>query len=421
MKKFKKIAVFSTLALALFAATAGSMAACGSADASDLMSGVAAGPANGKPPDPAFIESMANFSVELFKNSMADQDNSLISPLSAMLALAMAANGAEGETLAQMESLLGRGIPLGDLNEYLKGYARGLSSGKKSKLNIANSIWFRDDEDHLQVSEGFLQRNADYYGASAHKAAFDGNTLKSINGWVKSQTGGMIDKMLLAIKKDAVMYLLNAVAFDAEWQDVYSEGSVCEGLFTDVNGENQDAEFMNSVEYIYLEGGRETGFVKPYAGGTYSFAALLPDAGIPIGEYARSLSGAEFLNLLENAQSVRVNASMPRFEFACETKMNEVLKGLGMPLAFDPIRADFSRMATSPEENIYISEALHKAFIAVDELGTKAGAATKVVMETFGTISESKSVTLDRPFLFAIIDNATNLPVFLGTALGMAI
>ena len=387
-----------------------------SAGAANLMEGIPSGGAAGKPADTAFIASMADFSVELFKKSAADKESSLVSPLSVMLALSMTANGADNETRAQMEGLLGGGIPLADLNEYLCRYLKELPCEEKARLTIANSIWLRDDDARLRVEPGFLQKNADYYNAAAYKSAFDPDTLDEINAWVNANTDGMIDKILDEINPDAVIYLINAIVFDAEWETAYNKNGIHEDIFTGIGGDRQNALFMYSEEHKYLDDGKASGFMKPYANGHYSFAALLPNEGLPIEAYIKTLTGTGLANTIKNAESTLVDASMPKFGYEYEIRMNDALIALGIPDAFDGDRADFNKMAASSYGNIYIGEVLHKTFISVDELGTKAGAVTKVEMEDIGA-PEAKTVRLDRPFVFAIVENVTGLPVFIGTVM----
>ena len=181
---------------------------------------------------------------------------------------------------------------------------------------------------------------------------------------------------------------------------------------------------MHSAEYGYLDDGMATGFVKPYANGGYSFVALLPNEDVPIQEYLESLTGAGFLDMLSGRQQdTLVFASMPKFKYEYSIKMVDALMTLGIVDAFDEDIADFSRMAktTVGNGNLYINKVLHKTFISVDELGTKAGAVTMVAMSTGGSSGpvESKTVILDRPFVYAIIDNATNLPIFIGTVMSV--
>lgn len=384
--------------------------------ANDLMKDIPPKSATGKAVDDRFIRNTADFSIELFKKTITEKENSLISPLSVMLALAMTANGADNETLSQMEKVLGRDIALDDLNQYLYAYANNLPSEEKSKLKIANSIWFRDDEGSLTVEKDFLQKNADFYKASAYKSAFDDKTLNDINNWVDTNTDGMIDKILETIDESAVMYLLNAIVFDAEWKNVYNKDGINKGDFTDANGIKKTVDFMNSEENYYLDDSKATGFIKPYFNDKYKFAALLPNADISIEEYIETLTGEGLLDTLNNAKNDAVNATMPKFSYDYTIKMNDALKELGMPAAFSESNADFAKLGSSQKGNVFIGEVLHKTFISVDELGTKAGAVTKVEM-SLTSYRETKVVKLDRPFVYAIIDSTTNLPVFIGTVM----
>jgi len=382
----------------------------------DLMDGVVSQNVYGRPVDNEFIAPMADFSINLFQQSIADDENSLISPLSVMLALAMTTNGADGETLTELEALLGGGMPIDLLNEYLYSYVNRLPSQENAKLSIANSIWFRDDES-LNVVPEFLQVNADFYRAQIYRAAFDERTVSDINGWVYENTDGMIDDIIEGISVDTVMFLINAVAFDAEWARIFTEDNVREGDFTDIHGNNQRVEFMHSTEHRFIEDGKATGFIKPYAGGSYSFVALLPNEDVSIDEYIQSLTGSGFIEMLENMRSVDVVASMPKFEFEFDLSMVDALKALGVEAAFNNEMADFSEMATSANGNIFIDDVIHKTFISVDERGTRAGAATMVVMRAESAPAEIKFVRLDRPFVFAIVDSSTNLPIFIGAVL----
>jgi serine protease inhibitor len=304
------------------------------------------------------------------------------------------------------------------LNEYLYTYVKHLPSEKNSRLSIANSIWFRDDENRFTVERDFLQKNADYYNAAAYKAPFDNQTLKDINTWVQEKTENMIDKILDEINEDAVMYLINAILFEAEWQQVYNKANIREGEFTAVDGDKEQAEFMYSEENIYLESDQAAGFIKPYAG-NYSFAALLPSEGIAIEDFIQGLTGDEFMHILDSAENTAVNAGLPKFSYAYTIQMNEVLKDMGMPLAFSAKDADFSRLGRSSRGNLFIGEVLHKTFIQVDERGTKAGAVTKVEIRD-EAYYEVKNVVLDRPFIYAIIDNDSKLPLFIGSVMQIA-
>lgn len=402
-----------TFSILLFAAVLLNSSGCaGKVQAADLMDGISAQAVQGKPIDARFIENTADFSLELFRATIDAAKNSLVSPLSVLLALGMTANGAATETLAQMEAVLGNSIPLAELNAYLYTYVEGLPSREKVNLNIANSIWFREN---LAVEKDFLQTNADYYGAAAYKSAFDQQTIQDVNNWVEENTRGMIDKILEEIAPDAIMYLINAIAFEGEWEEQYSEESIFQDEFHAQDGGRQMVDFMRSSESKYLDDGRATGFIKPYADGDYSFVALLPKEGVSLQEYIDGLTGQKFLETINSAREISVAAILPKFSYEYTVQMNDALKEMGMPAAFSRYEADFSRIA--PGDNIYIGEVLHKTFISVDDKGTKAAAVTKVEMRLTSLPMETITVKLDRPFLYAIIDNATNLPIFIGTVL----
>lgn len=415
MKSLKRFLVLATGIVLLAALTFNTVGCAARVQAADMMKGISAEKVAGKSADHKFLETTADFSMELFKNTISPDQNSLVSPLSVLLALAMTANGADGETLAEMETLLGGDIPLDELNKYLYAFAQGLPNTEKSKLTIANSIWFRDSE-NFQVEGDFLQTNANYYDAAAYKSAFDQQTLKDINNWVKNNTDGMIDKILEEIPSSAIMYLINAITFDAQWETVYKKEDVRPGNFTGLEGKTKEVTMMQSEEKFYLQDDRTTGFVKPYADDCYSFVALLPNPGVCVQEYIESLNGEKLLQLLGNAENTTVRATMPKFSYSYTVEMNDALITLGMPKAFSPGEADFSRLGQVPGENIYIGDVLHKTFISVDAQGTKAAAVTKVGVECTG-ILDAKHVVLDRPFVYAIIDNASNLPVFIGTVM----
>ena len=379
--------------------------------AADLTEGIKAKPVSGRAADDAFKNSSADFAIRLFQKTRDDSKNSLISPLSVMLALSMTANGAKGETLAQTESLLGGDIPMETLNEYLYSYINALPSEKTAKLNVANSIWFRDNG--FTAENTFLQKNADYYGAAVYKSAFDVKTLRDINNWVKKNTDGMIEKIIDDIDPDAVMYLINTVLFDAEWENIYKKDEVRDGTFTALDGTKRTASMMYSAEHLYLDDGKVIGFIKPYKNG-YSFVALLPNGDISLSDYVASMTGKSFVDTIKNAKDIPVETAIPKFSYNYDIEMSGALKALGMTLPFDSTKADFSALGSSDSGNIFISRVLHKAYIAVDEKGTKAGAATAADIKVTSDIGGVYSVTLDRPFVYAVIDDAYGLPVFIG-------
>ena len=390
---------------------AGALSGCGGKR--DLMQGVtpaavsdAAVPSDG-------AESASGLALRLLRQEIeTGESNILLSPLSILYALSMTANGAKGETLAQMEQVLG--LPVESLNAYLLAYRKALPAEKKCRVSLANSIWFKDD-DSLAVEESFLKTNAAWYDADLYQLPFNSAACKAINNWVNKETTGIIPEILQEISPDAAMYLINALAFEAEWQTIYQEASIRDGVFTTEAGQQQTVPMMYSKEYRYLETGVATGFLKYYDGKSCAFAALLPKEGISLRSCIDSLTGEQLHDLLANPETVEVRAAIPKFESTYETDLSDTLEALGMTDAFDGQLADFSGIGSSTEGNLTISHVLHKTRIAVDERGTKAGAATAVIEEPAEAPSDPKEVLLDRPFLYLLIDCQEQLPIFIGT------
>ena len=196
--------------------------------------------------------------------------NVLVSPLSALFALALAENGAAGETLSQMEAATGMGVR--DLTSYLEAYARRIGgeplydtqgTGEALALRSANSVWLRDSGG-LSVTDDYLATCKDDLFAQVFSAPFDETTRRDINSWVSSKTDGMIEGMVDEISDEARLFLINALAFDGAWSDPYKDDDVRDDTFTAVDGTGQDVRMMRSHESHYLENGFAEGFVRPY-------------------------------------------------------------------------------------------------------------------------------------------------------------
>ena len=385
-------------------------------DAIDLMAGIEPRASVGAPGtlSETSVAAAADFALRLYRESY-DGSNTLLSPLSVFVALAMTANGANGNTKTEMESVLGLSVP--DLNEFCALYLNSLTGNDDVKLALANSIWLRDTE-NFAVKQAFLQTNADVYGAGAFRAPFNASTVKDVNQWVKDHTDGMIDKIVDGFTSDDMMLLINALVFDAKWASPYTlDTQVRSGDFHLENGTAERVKFLLGSEYRYLtDGDRAVGFVKPYVGGRYAFAALLPSEGTPVADYVASLTGETVISILKNAQYVSVETEMPKFETEYRIVLNDALSKMGMTDAFDPDAADFSGI-TESFQAFWIDEILHKTCIEVGEKGTRAAAVTSVRGKAASASPEETvpPVILDRPFVYLIFDTVTNLPLFIGT------
>ncbi len=369
---------------------------------------------NGK--NPGGAEAVTDFGVRLLQQVLEGDKNVLLSPLSVASALAMTANGAEGDTLSQMEAVLG--MPVQELSEWLHTYREALPRGEKYRLDLANAIWFAEKEG-FTVEQEFLQANQDYFDAGLYQVPFEASVAGDINQWVEERTDGRIREIVTKVSPDAVMYLVNALVFDAQWQEIYRENQVRERDFTREDGTVQKVEMMHSAESQYLTDGQAEGFIKYYEEGEYAYVALLPREGLTVSEYVASLTGEGLRQMLLSPVSGYVDAAVPKYKSEYGISLEEALQEMGMQNAFDELRADFSGIGYSVEGPVYISQVLHKTFMAVDERGTRAGAATVVEMEEGGGgfAEEIQTVYLDRPFLYMIVDCRTMVPVFMGTVM----
>ena len=414
IKRVTGITLIAAATLSLFACRGTTVQTQGANLTKDLN----AEPVTNRELDVTFRLAAADFSFALFQQSSAEDmiagKNILISPESVLSALAMTANGANGQTLVEMEEVLCGGMEIQSFNEYMYTYHNRLTATKDVTFHIANSIWLKD-EPELQVKEDFLQTDRNYYNADVFQANFDTNTVADINQWVDANTNGMIPQLLTEIPEGVELYLINALAFEGEWENSYEEKQVNEaGIFTDYLGNEETVTMLRSTETQYIAGEHVTGFVKNYKGGDYAFLALLPEEGIRVEDYITSLNGEDFLALYDNRMYQDVLVEIPEFTYDYDTELKDSLSAMGIEAAFEP-RADFSNMA---ETSLYISRVLHKTHIQVDRAGTKAAAVTAVEMSKTSDVemdvTEPPKVYLNRPFVYAIVDTETGLPVFLG-------
>lgn len=411
MKKYRISSII--ISLLLVCALAVNFTGCTAEKTQNLTESVKANDVKTSYDSKLLNRTFTDFAVQLFKESEENGKNTLISPFSVFCALAMTANGAKGETLEQMEKVLG--MTAEEMNRYIYSYMKNLPQEEKCKLSLANSIWL-NDENHFAVNNDFLQTNADYYGADIYTSPFNEKTCGDINNWVKQNTDEMIPEILNEISADAVMYLVNTLAFDAEWDENYEKEQVKKEIFTKEDGTEQSAEFMHSSEGTYLKDKNAVGFMKYYSGSKYAFAAMLPNKGTSLSDYVKSFTGESVSAMLAKPQYETVFASIPKFETEYNAQMSETLKEMGMIKAFDMNGADFSGLGNSDRGKIYISRVLHKTFISVGEMGTKAGAASAVELKCGSAMEdEIKEIYLNRPFVYMIIDCENNIPLFIGT------
>ena len=313
-------------------------------------------------------------------------------------------------------------MSLNQLNDFLYTYRMSLPAACKScTVSLANSAWVRED---FRVEDDFLRSCVNYYGAEMYRSAFDGSLVTDLNRWVSKKTDGMIDRLLeQAPDVLTMLYLVNAACFDARWDTPYTKADLRTGLpFTAANGTQQTADYMTGTESIYLSGNNVTGFVKPYDGGKYAFVALLPDEGVTLEDYLENLTGEHLYKLITDHRSADVQVSIPKFDAQSELELEEPLKDMGITDLFNVSTADLRGIGSAPSgNNLYVSSVLHKTYLELDESGTKAAAATSLEVNAGAAppSEDVKTVTLDRPFLYMIVDTHACVPLFMGTVTSM--
>ena len=347
-----------------------------------------------------------NFTASLLQHTFSG-DNLLLSPLSAADALCLTMEGATGETRQQMETVLGEAETMG-------GYFSTIRRESGEQLTMADSVWIRNDPS-LSVNDTFLAIAAEDYQAEVFSAPFDENTRQDINTWVEDRTDGEIQNLIEQIQGSEMLYLINTTLFDAKWQDKYEDNEIRDRDFTTVSGKTTQVKMMYSDEDTYLENDFCTGLLKYYEGKDYAFVGLLPDEDITIYQLVDRLDGDTLHKLISGRISAEVEAGIPVFSGDTKLELADILPDMGMPLAFSP-GADFLDMATYDGQNLYIGRVIHQTRIEVNEQGTKAAAATAVIMESGAaeTSSNSYTVILNRPFVYMLVDMRQEIPIFIG-------
>lgn len=373
-------------------------------------------------------EASYGFAAGLLRESFsASGGDVLTSPLSALYALALAANGASGQTRSQMEGAFG--LTTGALTSYLAAYSRrlagkplasGLDASDPLNLKSANSVWVRN-VDGLHVSGDWLGTCRGRLGAQAFAAPFDSSTVDDINSWVSDKTDGMIPRLMDQISPDAMVYLVNALAFDDAWDEPFDKDATKDADFTCEDGTVLSVPMMHSREAIYLANDMAEGFVKRYENGDFAFVGILPREGLTVGDVVSYLDGASLASLaLTGVDNTEVDIGLPRFTINWEAGLEEQLKALGVTDAFDADRADFTPMGTVGDGSLFIGSVIQKTYVDVSEEGTRAAAATSVGVSGSSAPGseepEVKTVILDRPFIYLIVDWQYGTPLFAGVA-----
>ncbi len=362
------------------------------------------------------IEADKAFGFELFREvyTLSEEDNIMISPLSVSYALGMTYNGAAGTTLQAFNDVLHFGdLTTEEVNESYKDLMEQmLNLDDKVEFSIANSIWYRLG---FQVLSEFIQTNKDYFDAEVKEIDFgDPQTVEVINQWIEDKTNDKIKDMLDFIPVDAVMYLINAIYFNAQWKYEFEKEDTYEGDFNLADGTIHQADYMRvSGNFQYTSNEDFTAVELPYGDSTFSMVVMLPSPEKEVSDLVTKLDVAQWDSWFLNSRFTGVQVDLPKFKYEFKELLNDPLDTLGLGVAFLPFEADFTRI--NPAGHLYISRVIHQTFIDVQEEGTEAAAAT--IVEIFYESAGGGSPIFfkaDNPFLYLIKENSTGTIVFIG-------
>lgn len=336
--------------------------------------------------------------------SSEEKENLCLSPLSAQLAIAMTAAGAEGETLEQMRSVIQLHDICKDTADLINGFHEETGI---YDVGLANSIWIND---RLNVKESFVSSNRKNFGAEVSSIPFNKQAAARINSWCKEKTGGKIEKIIDKVEPTNRMFLINALYFKASWRTPFKAQETRKAEFTTNNGRKTEVDMMKqtfntsyySDEIVQIAS-------KPFKK-RFEMLFILPcnnkSIDDAIGHFA-----VNYRNCIDSMTHNRIELSLPKFRSEYDTSLRDVLCSMGMEIPFGD-KAQFGGISKTP---LYIDNIIQKTFISVDEEGVEAAATTSVTMELMSARPQQKIImTLDRPFLYAIRDKKTDTILFIG-------
>jgi serine protease inhibitor len=366
----------------------------------------------------SLIKAGNEFGFDLFQNIYAsdkENENIMVSPLSINLALAMTYNGAEGQTKIDMEKTLRVfGLSSDDINNSYHDLVDALMDlDKKVIFRIANAIFYRED---FEVEKNFVAVNKQFYDAEVAPLDFGSDeALNIINGWVNDHTDGKIETIIDRISPLHVMFLLNAIYFKGTWQQEFNEKSTEILPFYPEKGKTVQCETMQRLDTVaYMSNEIFSAVTLPYSNGSYNMTIFLPEPEKNLQDITDLLNEDNWKSWMESfAVTKNVDIKLPRFKYAYEIILNDVLTDMGMGIAFTG-GADFTGINRNGD--LRIDYVKHKSFIEVNEKGTEAAAVTIVAIDRTSVGGPEKILFhVNRPFMYVITEKNTGAILFMGT------
>ncbi|MFK7843684.1 MAG: serpin family protein [Rhodothermales bacterium] len=360
------------------------------------------------------------FGLNMFSALSAGEPNEsmFISPLSVSMALGMTLNGAEGDTRTEMIATLQKqGLTEDAINDSYRTILDLLSTlDPNVDLNVANSIWYKDEFDVLPA---FLEVNKTNFDAEVAALDFsDEASLDTINDWVDEKTNGLIDRIIEQIKPEDIMYLINAVYFKGSWTYQFDEDLTSEEVFQSRDGRRNLTPMMKLSGTVPYAASNDVQLIDlPYGDSLFSMTIVLPNDPDSFDQIASSITSSTWNDWTEHLEPTNLSVSLPRFKLSYKKPLNDILIEMGMKEAFNEQNADFTRINAT--QQLYISEVLHKSFIEVNEEGTEAAAVTAVTIGTTSVGGGPAVFRVDRPFIFSIRERHSGSILFIGKVLNL--
>jgi serpin B len=360
------------------------------------------------------VSACNSFSFSLLSKSLdGTLQNRMVSPLSVTTALSMTLNGASGTTLTAIQKTLGLdGLTKDEINKVNLDLSTALQkSDPNVVMNIANSIWIRKD---FVVLDPFITTNQTYYSAQVSKLDFNPAAVTTINSWVSEKTNGKIPTILTSISSNEIMFLINAIYFNGKWKYQFETSKTVSEQFTCTDKKLVSVPMMkmeNSFGYTLQPGYKA--LKMPYGADKFQMILLLPDAGTTPDKLAASLNSDQWSTLNAALKvKTKIPVWIPKWKFSWDITLNDILSSLGMDVAFDAGKANFSGI--NAQNQLYITKVIHKTFIDVSESGTEAAAVTSVGVGVTSMPTDPPAFYATRPFLFFITEEDTGAILFAG-------
>ncbi|MDI6804449.1 MAG: serpin family protein [Bacteroidota bacterium] len=363
----------------------------------------------------ALVNSVNSFSFKILNqvNKTELNKNVFISPLSISYALGMTLNGASGNTFDSIKNTLNFStLSPDEINQNYQSLMGLLIDLDPNVIfKIANSIWHRND---LPVEKDFIDVNKKYFNALVSGLDFrETNAAQIINTWVDQNTNGKIKSIVPDPIPDlVVMYLINAIYFKGNWTYKFDPNQTKDNKFTLPDGSQKTCKMMNiSGDFKYYEDEQLQMIDLPYGDNKFSMTIALPKENKNIDQFVNEITEIKWHSWIQNLRIKEGDLFLPKYKIEFKKSLNDVLRAMGMEIAFDYRRANFTNI--SKVGDLHITNVLHKTFVDVNEEGTEAAAVTSVEIGVT-SIRESFVMRVDRPFFFVIRDNHSNSLLFMG-------